>query len=143
MTNIIPSINVEVYLANHKLDSGDKKSTKPLSRKGYSELSERLFGKIKSSQPLNCKNPKCGSKNLRYTKGKACHAIQAWCNDCTASFPVAKSLAPHLQHLVEPECPPKKIICKHCGNSAEVIDSQYYQCWNCAGRITKFDINSE
>jgi Zn finger protein HypA/HybF involved in hydrogenase expression len=45
--------------------------------------------------------------------------------------------------LVEPECQEEKIICKHCNQPANIIDSQYYQCWNCAGRIVKLDINSE
>ncbi|MFB2834089.1 hypothetical protein [Floridanema evergladense] len=97
------------------------------------------FGNIKSTQPLNCS---CGSKNLRYTKGKSSNGIQAWCRDCGANFPVAKVLATFLEHLVEPEPEPKKVICRECQNSVEVIDSTYYQCWNCGGKILRINPNS-
>lgn len=70
-------------------------------------LADKLFGAATTANPLNCK--KCGSKNLRYSKGIG-NEIKANCNDCDFGFEVAKAIAPYLQHLTCKNQQPSKQI---------------------------------
>lgn len=126
--------NTKSLETNRRLNNSESSSTNGRLRDFQVNF---LFGKILTPNPLNCK--KCGSKNLRYTKGKACHGIQAWCRGCGASFPVAKVLAPYLQHLVEPDPPPETRVCRYCGKKATVIDADYYSCSGCGAGLLNFN----
>lgn len=123
-------------LSSHTEKATDKHRKKSIHqpRKGYS----KLFGKIKSKKPLNCKNPECGSRNLRYTKGSGTHAMKATCKDCGKSYWVDKDIASEIKHLVEPDPPPEKHPCRQCGRLAEAIDQWYVQCWHCGGFLTRY-----
>lgn len=155
MTNILSSTNTKKYSHNHRLESIDNLSSqtesntdkhrkksihqprkKTASRKGYSELSEQLFGKIRSTKPLQCQG--CGSREIKLRPGKGGHKIQAYCQNqnCNHSWPVKGFLADSLMHLVEPDPPPRKHPCRRCGNLAEAVDQLYCQCWQCDGLLT-------
>lgn len=97
------------------------------------------LGNIKTPKPLNCGN--CGSKNLKYKQGKKQGSIFAHCQneDCRNVFQVNAKLAPHLQHLVEPDPPPETRVCRYCGKPATVVDEHYYQCRNCGDRLVRFN----
>ena len=96
------------------------------------------LGTIKTANPLNC--GKCGSRNLKYKRGKKQGSLFAHCQnqDCNHAFKVNAKLADHLQHLIEPDPPPEKHPCRQCGRLAEAIDQWYVQCWNCGGLITRY-----